>query len=157
MYNVDGVTSLLGQPTTTTTSGKHGIIYVRARQQGDLDRHINDLKEAYPDHQLIQDIGSSVDFNGPGLCALLERVFDGLVEEIVIMHRDRLARIGFELLEFIFKKFGVRLVVHCKDEDGESDELADDLLTITTNLINNGRSNRKRKRDQTSEKAKNEQ
>jgi predicted site-specific integrase-resolvase len=158
MYSVNGVTSLLGQPTTSAaTSGKHGVIYVRAKHQGDLDRQIHILKEAYPNHQLIQDIGSGVDFNRPGLQTLLERIIDGMVEEVVIMRRDRLARIGFELLEFIFKRFGTRLVVHCKDEDCESDELADDLLTITTHLINNGHSNRKRKREQTGEKAKTEQ
>jgi predicted site-specific integrase-resolvase len=160
MYNVDGVTSLLGQPTTataTTSSGKHGIIYVRAKQHGDLDRQINLLKEAYPNHQLIQDIGSGVDFDRPGLCALLERVFDGMVSEVVIMQRDRLTRIGFELLEFIFNRFGVRLMVYSKDEDCDKGDLADDLLTITTHLVDHGRSNRKRKRDQTSEETKTEQ
>lgn len=164
IYSVTGVTTLLGQRTqSTTNTAKYGIVYARvssSKQHGDLERQIEDLKEAFPEHQLIQDIGSGVNFKRHGLQTLLERVLSGMVKEVVIMHRDRLARIGYELLEFICSKADVRIVVHGEDEDAD-DELADDLLAVTTLFVasHNGRraaANRKRRKLQatTEEKAK---
>ena len=37
--------------------------------------------------------------------------FKGDIEEIVIAHKDRLCRFGYELLSYIFEKHGVKLVV----------------------------------------------
>jgi predicted site-specific integrase-resolvase len=158
IYSVTGVTSLLGQRTTTTTNtDKYGIIYARvstSKQHGDLERQISDLKEAYPGYQLIQDIGSGVNFKRHGLQTLLERVLSGMVKEVVIMHRDRLARIGYELLEFVCSKAGTRIVVHGEDEGAyDEHDLADDLLAVTTLFVasHNGRraaANRKRRREE---------
>ena len=50
------------------------------------------------------------------------------------MHRDRLARIGQELLDGIFKKFGVRFVVHRQSEDNEEGK-SDELMSIITLLF----------------------
>lgn len=69
-------------------------------------------------------------------------------------HRDRLARIGVELLEWLFKRYDTKLVVLDGAEEGQSetDELRDDLLAVITFFVarNNGRrsaANRKRRRD----------
>ncbi len=42
----------------------------------------------------------------------------GNVKEVVVMHRDRFARFAFGLLECIFKSQEVKLVVHCKNQEG---------------------------------------
>lgn len=135
MYCVDGVMGLLGQ----RPSAKRSYIYARVssdKQRGDLERQINDLKEAYPDHQIIKDIASGVNFKRKGMQTLLERVLAGMVSEVVVMHRDRLARIGCDLLEFIFATFGTKLVVHSKDDDPDfNHDLADDLLAVTTHFV----------------------
>jgi predicted site-specific integrase-resolvase len=152
MYSVDGVLGLLGQQPT----GRRSYIYARvssAKQRNDLDRQIDDLKKAYPGHDIIKDVASGVNFKRKGLQTLLEHVLAGLVSEIVVMHRDRLARIGCDLLEFIFNKAGTKLVVHGTDEDAEDHhDLADDLLAVTTLFVAsyNGRraaENRKRRRE----------
>ena len=57
-----------------------------------------------------------------------------MVGEVVVMHRDRLARIGQELLDGIFKKFGVRFVVHRQSEDNEEGK-SDELMSIITLLF----------------------
>jgi putative resolvase len=159
VYCLDGVTGLPGQQPTS----KSAYIYARVssdKQRGDLERQIEDLQKAFPGHQLFQDIGSGVNFQRHGLHTLLERVLSGMVSEVVVMHRDRLARIGYDLLEFIFATVGTKLVVHCKDDGSNNDDLADDLLAITTHLVAsyNGRraaDNRKRRRQEAiDEKAK---
>lgn len=59
-----------------------------------------------------------------------------MVSEIVVAHRDRLARFAFDLLEHIFKACGVKLVVDDPDSESghavrdDSQQLAEDLLSI---------------------------
>ena len=135
MYDIDGVKGLLGQLPT----GKRSYIYARvssSKQRGDLDRQIADLQKAYPDHIVIKDIASGVNFKRKGLCSLLELVLSGVVSEVAIAHRDRLARFGCDLLEFVFAKVGTRLVVLCADEDtDDKHDLASDLLAVTTLFV----------------------
>ena len=94
--------------TTLSTSGNSSetrtikqkkrecIAYARvssAHQQQDLERQRQDLQKAYPDHELISDIGSGLNFKRKGLTALLERVLAGLVKEVVVMHKQVSLRI----------------------------------------------------------------
>lgn len=125
------------------------IAYARvssAHQKEDLERQVEDLKRDYPGHEIVRDVGSGLNWNRTGFKALLERCHEGLVEEIVVRHRDRLARFGVELLEWMFKKFEVRLVVQSRDDDeasrgNDARELSEDLLSIVTVFVakNNGR------------------
>lgn len=162
MYLLGGVERLLG--VETGANARRGYVYARvssAKQRPDLERQVEDLQKAYPGHSLIRDIGSGVNFKRKGLCALLERAIKGMVSEVVVMHRDRLARLGFDLLEFLLTKLGVRIVVHSKDGGGEEAErdLADDLFAVTTLFVasHNGRraaANRKRRREEEAGNAK---
>jgi predicted site-specific integrase-resolvase len=123
---------------TIESKPKLRILYARVsstKQKEDLGRQRSDLITAYPKHdRVITDIGSGVNFNRKGLQTLLELVYEGMVEEVVVMHRDRLTRIGQELLDGIFKKFGVRLVVHCQSEDNEEGK-SDELMSIITLFV----------------------
>ena len=48
-------------------------------------------------------------------------------------HRDRLSRVGAELFDWIFKKYNTKLVVlYEKPDRSYQEELADDLITIST-------------------------
>lgn len=154
MYDVDCVHGLLGQ----TPTEKRSYIYARvssSKQRGDLERQIEDLQKAYPNHILIKDTASGVNFKRKGLQTLLEHVLLGVVSEVVVAHRDRLARIGCDLLEFIFEKAGTKLVVYGNNEEDEHD-LASDLIAVTTLFVAsyNGRrsaENRKRRRKEKGE------
>ncbi len=135
---------------------KTKFIYARVssnHQKEDLQRQIQDLQAAYPGHELIQDIGSGLNYHRKGFQRLLERVHEGTVDEVVVTHKDRLCRYGVELLEWLFTKTGTKLVVHCRDyqEVDPSRELADDLLAVCNFFVarNNGRrasDNRKRRK-----------
>ena len=159
LYNVAGVAELLGDCATDRVDkgAKLSYVYARvssAKQRPDLERQIEDLAKAYPGHTVAKDVASGVNFKRPGLRALLERAIKGLVTEVVVMHRDRLARLGFDLLEFVFNKAGARVVVHSRDEGAETEhDLADDLLAVTTLFVasHNGRraaKNKKRRREE---------
>ena len=87
------------------------VIYARvssSKQAPDLRRQVEELRQEYPEHERVyQDIASGVNLRRKSLSALLERVYEGSVGQVVVMHRDRLARVGIELLEQIFERFGV--------------------------------------------------
>ena len=145
-------------------AGRTCIIYARVssqHQRPDLERQIRDLKTAYPDHELIQDIGSGLNYNRPGLQTLLERIRQGRIQQVAVMHRDRLCRYGIEIMEWIFKTFDTKLLVHSKNEDvhqlvDDTRELSEDLLSVVNFFVarHNGRrsaENRKRRREESSQ------
>ena len=156
LYNMSDLCDHLGVQTEEKNQQKtETIIYARVSsvyQKEDLQRQIKDLQTAYPQHTVLSDIGSGLNFTRKGLLTLLERVLRGVVQEVVVMHKDRLCRYGVELLEFIFKKAGTRFVVHGQDaEPNDTRELADDLLAITTVFVarHNGKrsaTNRRRRK-----------
>jgi putative resolvase len=115
-------------------------IYTRvssAKQKEDLQRQKQDLGTSYPEHTIISDVGSGINFRRPGLQRLLQLSNQGLVTEIVLAHRDRLCRFAFELLEYVFRLRGTKLVVQSnKDSDScDLDELSQDLLAVNTVFI----------------------
>jgi putative resolvase len=55
----------------------------------------------------------------------------GDISEVVVAHRDRLCRFGFELIEWIFEINGVKLTILDQENNKSPDqELADDILSI---------------------------
>lgn len=138
------------------------ICYARVsseHQQGDLERQIAHLQQCFPDHEIISDIGSGLNWKRRGFAALLERIHAEVVEEVVVTRKDRLCRFGSELVEWIFAKNETQLVVLGSDvgaDGGEARELAEDLLSIVTVFVarHNGlrsAANRKRRREATLE------
>ena len=147
-----------GQP-----GARASVIYTRVssqHQKADLERQVQDLKQAYPNHQVVQDVGSGLNWKRRGLLSLLEQCHQGNVQEVVVAYRDRLCRFGLELLEWIFHKYDVRLVVHSKDEStsSPSQELAEDLLAVSNFFVarNNGqRAGQKRRERKTKKQGQN--
>lgn len=74
------------------------------RTKNDLERQKKLLKEKYPKHHLIEDIGSGINLTKNGLLKIIEMSINGKIKELVIVHKDRLARFGYELIEFYNKK-----------------------------------------------------
>jgi predicted site-specific integrase-resolvase len=57
---------------------------------------------------------------------------DGKIEELVIAHKDRLARFGYELIEHIIKKYsnGKITIINQKEEIEPEEEMVKDVLQI---------------------------
>ena len=131
---------------------KEKIAYARvssSHQREDLERQIQDLRTNFPEHRIVSDIGSGINFKRKGMQTILELAMSGKLDEVVVMHRDRLARFGVELFESIFAKTGTKFVVFDKNQTDAPSELAEDLLAITTVFVarhNGARSATNRKR-----------
>ena len=118
--------------STEVDDKKEGIVYARVsskKQSDDLERQVALLRSKYPDYRLVTDIGSGINFKKKGLKTILEQSIKRNIKEIVVAHKDRLARI---VLEQIIELNGGRIVVldDCSNEKTTEQELAEDLLSI---------------------------
>lgn len=100
------------------------------KQKDDLERQVEYMRERYPNSEIIKDIGSGLNFKRKGLNAILERSMQGNKLKIVVAHKDRLARFGFELIESIINRNGGEILVLNRIELSPEQELKNDILQI---------------------------
>ena len=136
-YNLKDIQNILSCSTPPKEQGKENkqkVCYARVssqKQMDDLNRQKDFFRSQFPNHLLVTDVASGINWKRKGLQTLLEQSMSGNISEIVVAHRDRLCRFAFELLEWIFKKNGVKLLVlNGNNEQSEDQELADDVLSI---------------------------
>jgi excisionase family DNA binding protein len=117
--------------------GKHSrlrtVCYCRVssyKQKDDLERQVEFMRKRYPEAEIVKDVASGLNFRRKGLKAILESALGGDRIELVVAHRDRLARFGFDLIEWIIERSGGRVVVLDKTELSPEQELTKDLLSI---------------------------
>jgi putative resolvase len=123
--------------TIKSAIDKQNIIYARVsskKQLDDLDRQIEYLrnkKTEYATYNIIKDCASGINFKRPGLLQILDFCIQGSIGEVIVAHKDRLARFGFELLKLFIEKNGGSLKIIDEEEHKSTEqELADDLLSI---------------------------
>lgn len=157
LYHVSDIQKFLGLSETDPI--KKTLLYARVssdHQKHDLERQIETLLKAYPSGEIIKDIGSGLNPKRKGLQTILELVYSGNVEQIVVTYKDRLTRFNYELIEWICRKHNTKLVVlntlspteSAPSQQSQQNELAEDLLSIITVFVakNNGqRASRYRK------------
>lgn len=119
--------------SSISSNERRKVCYARVssrNQKDDLNSQIEHLKTRYPKHELIEDIGSGLNFKRKGFNALLDGILSGNVEEVVVAHKDRLCRFGFELIERIASKHNSKIVVLSEASLSPQEELVKDLLSI---------------------------
>ena len=116
---------------------KHHYIYSRVSSKTQLDdlhrqtQYIQRAKPEYASYDSITDIASGINFKRKGLQTILDACVQGTIGEVVVAHRDRLCRFGFELLEYIIRKSGGFITVLDNPTSKSTEqELAEDLLSI---------------------------
>ena len=106
------------------------------KQKDDLERQIENVKtymyaKGYQ-FEIISDIGSEINYNKKGLNELIDMVTNSEVEKIVVLHKDRLIRFGYELIENICNKYGTTIEIIDNTEKTEEQELVEDMIQIVT-------------------------
>lgn len=112
---------------------KYTVVYCRvssSKQKDDLERQVSVMKELYPEAVMIKDIGSGINYNRKGVKTILELLLRGDRISLVVAHRDRLARFGTELFEFLLKSNRGELLVLNDEEKPSEQKLTEGLLTI---------------------------
>jgi predicted site-specific integrase-resolvase len=111
-------------------------IYARvstSRQKDDLDRQVNYLKTKYSSDNVYSDIASSLNFKRRDFNKLLTLISSKKVDRVICTHKDRIARFGFDLFEWICKFNGTTIVIDNLDlvQTSIEHELTEDLLSVT--------------------------
>lgn len=78
----------------------------------------------------LEDIGSGLNYKRKNFVKLMEMVEQGEVAEIIIAHKDRLIRFGFEWFEKFCKDHGVKIIVMNSEALSPEAEMTKDLLSI---------------------------
>lgn len=72
-------------------------------------------------------------FNINGLQTIIDLAISNKINNLVINHKDRLCRIGYELIEFILKKYSnVNIIIVEKNNISKTEEITKDLIEIIT-------------------------
>lgn len=118
---------------------KINVGYVRVsskKQLDDLERQYA-LMESYliakgKSFQIIKSVGSGINYNNQSLNDLMDLVISGKVNKVFILYKDRLVRFGFELLQNLFKRYGVDIEIINHQNNTMEEELVTDLIQIIT-------------------------
>ena len=79
---------------------------------------------------LIKEIGSGMNFKRKKFLSLVDRISDGEVSTLIIAHKDRLARFGFDYFKHLCEIKGCDLQVVNQESLSPEKEMVDDLMSI---------------------------
>ena len=116
------------------------IAYARVSgvaQKPDLANQVKALETYCHDHRIqvdewMQDIGSGLNYKRKQFNRLLEMIELGQVRRLVMAHRDRLVRFGYEYFEAFCQRHQTELVVINGEAMSPEQELVRDLIAIVT-------------------------
>ena len=78
----------------------------------------------------VEEIGGGLNFKRPKFIALIDKICADEVAVLIIAHKDRLARFGFELLRHLCEAHGCELLVINDEKLSPEREMVEDLMTI---------------------------
>ena len=126
-YDLDSYVK--AQPKNATTI----VLYARVSSHAlssDLDRQVARLVELYPSAEVISEVGGGVNFKRKKFISLLERVLRRDIATIVVAHKDRLCRFGFEIIKGLCEQHGCKILVLNESALSRAEELVEDVLAI---------------------------
>ena len=129
-YNLD---SVIPERRGNPADERITVVYARVSsrsQKSDLEQQVNFLKSRYPDAEIITDIGSGLNFKRKGLQALLDRVLNNTIKLIVIAHKDRLCRFGFDIISWLCTRQQTEILVLDQKNLSPEREMVEDILAI---------------------------
>ena len=113
--------------------GRATVVYARVStptQKADLDRQVERLSTLYPGAEVVKEVGGGLNLRRKGLINILGRVLRGDIAIIVVAHKDRLARFGFDIIEWLCEQFDCKIVVLNQISLSPHAELVQDIVAI---------------------------
>ncbi len=114
------------------------IIYTRVstnNQKDDLKNQIEFLKnfanaKGIIIDEVISDIGSGLNYNRKKWNKLLEECMENKIDSILITHKDRFVRFGYNWFERFLTKFDTKIIVVNNESLSPQEELVQDIISI---------------------------
>jgi len=129
------------KPYETSKTNRPTLCYARVSshdQKDELVRQVQRLESFCASngwtYEVMQDLGSGLNYNKKGLQQLIRRICSGSVGRLVLTNQDRLLRFGSELIFSLCETFHTEVVLMNQGEQPLSfeEELAQDVLEIIT-------------------------
>ena len=104
-------------------------------QKPDLANQIEILKEyclksGLSDVEFISEIGGGLNFERKKFLEIMNAVEQHKVKMLIIAHKDRLVRFGFEYFRYFLSKHNCELVILNDEKMSPEQEIVEDLMTI---------------------------
>ena len=120
------------------SSEKKIVIYTRvstSNQKDDLKNQVEFLKQYANEKgiivdEVIEDYGSGLNYNRKKWNKLIDECMTFDINTIIVTHKDRFIRFGFEWFERFLEKFNVKIVVVNNESLSPSEELIQDIISI---------------------------
>lgn len=80
--------------------------------------------------EFLEEIGGGLNFKRPRFVSLMEQIGRGEVRTLVLAHRDRLTRFGYDWFEHYAKQHGCDILVLNQEHLSPEQEMVEDLMTI---------------------------
>lgn len=124
---------LSGSPEKRVT-----VVYCRVSSSGQKDDLASqvDAMETYcrstgiAVDEWMQEIGGGMNFKRKRFLNLLDRIQRGEVGKLLVAHKDRLVRFGYDLIDHIATENGCEIVVVNQNSLSPQQEMVEDLLSI---------------------------
>jgi putative resolvase len=135
-YNEEDVYKILNKDIE-----RKNYIYARVstqKQKKDLENQIELLKSwsfnaGIRLSGIYSDIASGISFDKrKDFFILLDEVIDHKVERVIVAYKDRLSRVGFELLLHLFNQYGTEIVVVSEvgNKKLDSEEMFEEIISL---------------------------
>ena len=116
---------------------KRNVIYCRVsspNQKDDLKSQVQAMEMFALGRgmivETITEIGGGMDFSRKKFMQIINDIIAGEIGTVIVAHKDRLARFGFEMIDNLAKTYGSEILVVNKEELSPQQEMVEDLMSI---------------------------
>lgn len=114
------------------------VVYCRVSshsQKVDLESQVQAMESFCLGHgsavdEWVSEIGSGLNFKRKKFLSLMSRIGAGEISHLIVAHKDRLARFGFDYFEHYAEENGCKIIVANQKSLSPEQEMVEDLLAI---------------------------
>lgn len=120
------------------TDDRKTVVYCRvssSHQKTDLQAQVDSMKDFCLASEIvvsewIEEIGGGLNFKRKEFLSLMERIEQGQIAHLLIAHKDRLIRFGFDFFQWFAEKHRCQVTVVNQEKLSPEREMVEDLMSI---------------------------
>lgn len=116
---------------------KRVVVYCRvssSSQREDLNNQEKYLSEFANGRgyvfDVVKEIGGGMNMNRPKFMEIVKGIINGSVGTLIVAHKDRLTRFGFDLIQNLADTYGCEIIVTDTESLSPQQEMVEDLMAI---------------------------
>ncbi|RYQ44225.1 recombinase [Bifidobacterium pseudolongum subsp. globosum] len=134
-YTEEDVAKLLG--LQKQNAEKKCVVYCRVSSNGQK-ADLESQKQAMMDfatargytYDVVEEIGGGMNMNRPKFMRIVNGIISGEIGTVIVAHKDRLARFGYDLVQNLADEYGAEIIVANREDMSPQQEMVEDLMAI---------------------------